>query len=506
MACGGESSGGTSGSTGGNGVDLADVELDRDAELTTTLSVLSRWDPHRSVQSHDLDVLATVYDRLVHLEPDGTFVPGLATEWAFSDDGLTLTLNLREGVEFHDGSAFDAEVVKANLERAKTVEGSTAVGSLASIDTVEVVDPLTVALHLSRPDAGLVGILSDRPGMMISPEGLTADDLDAVPAGSGMYEVTDYRPNDRIVLERFDGYWDPDAAGVRRLTMLTMQDEQARLNALQTGELDITTVSPATIDAADALDGFTVHPQSGLTFRFLQLNRARSEFGDVRVRQAMNFAIDRQAIADGLFFGYAVPTVQPFPEGYWAHSPEAEDAYPHDPDEARDLLAEAGLPDGFEFELIIPSGAAEVTTLAEAVQEQLAEVGITMKLRPVEGAQLAEIFYARAEGDALMSEWGGRHDPSTTVGLRYTSDGFSNPGRHTTDELMELYDESLATSDQAEREPILQQISDEVVDQVLDIPLVFQEVGWVTRDDVVGFEPNMLGRVEFRGVGVPVAG
>ncbi|MHA6627280.1 ABC transporter substrate-binding protein [Pseudonocardia sichuanensis] len=477
-------------------------DLDPEATLRFADAVgPSRFDPHRSTIGQDIRFFAPVYDRLVHLSAEGEPIPGLATEWAWEDDGHTLALSLREGVTFHDGTPFDAEAVRANIERAKTVEGSSVSADLASIATVEVVGPHTVRLRLSERNSMLLGLLSHRAGAMVSPTAFDDPDLDLAPVGTGMYRVREYRPNDTIFYERNDDYWDESVVGVRHLELRILPDEVTRMNALRTGEVDLALLSGRLVPEAEALPDITVHRGVTLTYLVLYLNRARSEFDDPRVRQALNHAIDRRSIAEGIYFGAAQPTVQPFPEGYFAHDPDYPgDHYAYDPERARQLLAEAGLAGGFEFEMLVTALGTYVQ-VGEAVQNMLAEIGVTANIRSVEAAQTADVYYRQQQGDALISQWGGRPDPSMTIELQFTGEGFSNPGRHTTPRLEELHRQALDSLDPAQRRDLIHQAVGEIVDQAFQAPIVSDESVIATADHVVGFETLVTGQINFRTLG-----
>ncbi|MCO1655427.1 ABC transporter substrate-binding protein [Pseudonocardia humida] len=462
----------------------------------------SRFDPHRSTIGQDIRFFAPVYDRLVHLSPAGEPIPGLATEWAWEDDGLALRMSLREGVEFHDGAQFDAEAVRANIERAKTVEGSSVAADLAMVSTVEVVDPRTVRLRLSERNSMLLGLLSHRAGAMVSPTAFDNPDLDLAPVGTGMYRVREYRPNDTIFYERNPGYWDSEVVGAKELQLRILPDEVTRMNALRTGEVDMALLTGRLAPEAEGLPGIVVHRDPTLTYLVLYLNRARSEFGNPLVRQALNHAIDRKAIVDGIYFGAGSPTVQPFPEGYYAHNPAYPgDYYPYDPQKARDLLAQAGLAGGFSFEMLVTSLSTYIQA-GEAVQNMLGEVGITANIRSVEAAQTADVYYRQQQGDALVSQWGGRPDPSMTIDLQFTGDGFSNPGRHTTPRLEELQRQALDTLDPDARTATIHEEVGELVEQAFQVPIASDQSVIATKDTIVGFETLVTGQINFRTLGV----
>ncbi len=461
----------------------------------------SRWDPARATSSFDNTSLAITYDRLIHQSPDADAVPGLATEWSFADDGSSLELSLREGVVFHDGEPFDAEAVKANIERGLTLEGASVTAELEVIESVEVLDPMTVRLNLNGPGASLPLVLSDRAGMMVSPAAFDNPDLDRNPVGAGMYRMTEYQEDALIVYERFEDYWDPDAQGVQRIELVIQTDPVTRLNALRSGQLDLTFVDAQ--QEQEAIDaGFEVDRHTGLALMHLQLNRERPWFADERVRRALNHAIDREAIVDGVLFGIGNPSDQSFPEGYFAFDPETgTQTYPHDPELARELLAEAGYADGFAFEFIVPSVPLNVQ-LGEVTKAQLAEVGIDAQIRQVEPVQTADIFYSNEEGDALIATWGGRPDPSQTLNLLYSDRGFSNPGRHSTPEVMAAFDETLEVQSPEERADDLQVAAAQVVADALDVVYYFPVTPWAYDEGVVGFEQWISGKPELRGVRV----
>jgi peptide/nickel transport system substrate-binding protein len=460
---------------------------------------LSRFDPHRATSSYDNTFLFLTYDRLVHVDRDLDPVPGLATSWRFGPDGRTLDLQLREGVTFHDGTPFDAAAVKANLERAKTVEGSSVRNELASVQSVDVTGPLAVRLNLSTPNAALPLILSDRAGAMISPAAFDNPDLDQAPVGAGMFRVASYQPQAKIEYRRVDGYWDPAAVQVAGVDMYIYVDPTTRLNALRTGKIDGSIISAEQVPEAEAA-GLRLERGRSNNFYFFHPNRSRSEFGKLEVRQALAHAINRQAIVDSVFRGYATVSEQPLPGWSFAHNPDLPpEPHPYDPERARRLLAQVGLPNGFAFEALVPSSPDSIR-IAEAVQADLAAVGVRMSTRVMEGQQLTDVFFARKEGDLLMGSGGGRADPAQMTALRYLPTGFNNPGGTSTPTIERLQQEALATTDQAQRAEIFRRMMQEVSDQVLDGVLFYPESPVATTGQVISFDPALSDRPEFRGV------
>ena len=460
----------------------------------------SRFDPHRSTVGQDIRIFTLVYDRLVHYDTSGTLIPGLATEWTFSDDGLELELKLREGVLFQDGEPFNADAVKANLDRGKTVEGSSVATDLADISEVRVVDDSTVVLALTQPSSVLPGLLSSRAGVMVSPAALEGD-LDFAPVGAGPYRVVEYRPDDVIIFERFTDYWDDTYGGPDRVEWRIMADETTRMNALRGGEVDAALITGSQIGEAET-SGFTVDSRPTLSYQVIYLDRSVPQFADLRVRQAMAHAIDREAFVESVLFGAGAPAVQDFPEGYFAYNPDYPgDYYEYDPEKARALLEEAGVTDGFSFEMLVPA-LSTFELGAEVTQQMLAEVGITVTLRRIEPAQAGDIMFAQDEGDAMIAQFGGRSDPQITMDLQYTPDGFLNSGDHTTPRYEELSAEAKAALDPEEREAALQAMSAEVAEQAFTTILAHDFNINAFTDAVHGFNLLAGGEMDFRNMSV----
>lgn len=459
---------------------------------------VSRFDPHKATSSFDNTLLFITYDRLVHQAPDASAVPGLAESWEFSEDGSSLTFTLRDDVTFHDGEPFDAEAVKANIERAQTVEGSAVTSELSVIESVEVVDDTTVTFNLNGPAASLPLILSDRAGAMISPAAFDNPDLDTNPVGAGMFTVENYEEGSSVTYAAYDEYWDPDVVNVDGIEMEIQADSSTRLNAIRTGQVDWTFVDQNQVADAESA-GLTLLPTLTLSSQHLQLNRSREFFQDARVRQAVNLAIDREAIVETLLFGQGDVAYQIFPDGYFANDPDAE-TYPYDPERAKELLAEAGYADGFTFELITSAIPARVQ-VAEALQAQLGEVGITMEISQVPGAQIADVFYAQEQYDAMWASWGGRPDPSQTLALLYGAEGFANPGDQTTPEMEEAIAATLAVQNQDERADALQAAVEIAQAEALDVVAFYERIAFVyNADRVTGLEQWFSAKPEFRNI------
>ncbi|WP_254593104.1 ABC transporter substrate-binding protein, partial [Prescottella equi] len=293
--------------------------------------------------------LTPVFDRLVMEDVGDALVPGLATEWKFSEDGAFLDLTLREGVTFHDGSVFDAETVAANIRRGQTLPGSTVAAALKPIVGVEVVDPAHVRLALA-PGAGveLPSVFATNAGMMISSKAIASGaDIGQGPgdAGSGPYLVSSYTPQESVVLSRAEGdYWDPEAGRVAGIEFKAISDATTRLNGVRTGATDLTWVSSASeiVDAKQLAAQGTLNVEE-VKFRNVLgvMMRPRGDLAKPEVRQAVARAIDPEAIS-ALFSGTCTPNRQFYPAGSWPADPDYQYPYTYDEAAAKELVSKAG--------------------------------------------------------------------------------------------------------------------------------------------------------------------
>lgn len=472
-------------------------EVDPNGTLRVSYSVgPTSFDPAKSSSSFDSVAMFLTYDRLVHLSPEAEPVPGLAESWEFSPDGTSLTLKIRPGVKFHDGADLTAEVAKANLERNKAGTGA---GDLAAVSSIEAVDPATLRLTFGGAAGAFPAVLADRAGIMVSPNKLNDPALDLQPVGAGMYRVTDYRKDASITFERFADYWDPEAAKAARVEFQIIQDNVAMLNALKGDQVDWGLSLPSQVEDARS-SGLEVAEYLTLNVHHIQLNRSRPFLDNAQVRQALSMAIDREGMVEGVLLGKGASSSQPFPSGYWGHD-DAIAEPPYDPERAEQMLREAGVPEGQAYELIVPNTNV-YPALAQAAKDQLAQVGITLNIRIVDSVQTAPIFYQQAQGDMLLSVFGGRFDPAQHFGLLYTQGPIQNPGGQTVPALTEQLAAVARPGTIEERTPAVRAASKVVSDEAVNI-ILHHPMGLVAYDPkVVGVQPWLIGRPEFRGMGV----
>lgn len=486
-----------------NEIELSD-SFDPNGHFVYSYSVMTPgWDPIKSVSGYDFVTLAPVYDRLAWNSPDGTVEPMLATEWETSQDGKSLTLTLREGVTFSDGTPFNAEAVKVNLERAKG-EGSRIAAEIAQLDSVEVVDEYTVKLNADTGLGALLGALAERPGMMASPTAIAAGTLESQPAGAGAYTMTSFAAGDTAQYAKRDGYWDTDAQRVATMEIKLITDDQTRLNALNSGELDGAVMRPPQVKSAVA-DDLTVTATPSVTFMYLTVNTAKEPFNNPKVLEALNYALDREAIGDGYFEGLCTPQIQPWPETSFAYDEDLGsglDVWPYDPEKAKELLEEAGVGDGFEMPLVT-TNVTYTVQLSEVVQEMLAEVGITMNIEQVPTPQVIENFSVAKTVAGNINPYSGSADPHGVASRHLLPGAIYNVGTPAAQTTLDLAVEASTPVEAEDRAPIYHDMMQSMIDNPNHLlPLCQLKVLSAFNDNVSGFALSPSGFPDLRGVAV----
>lgn len=338
-------------------------------------------DPAEIQEGQSILFEQALYDSLLTTSPDGQLQPGLASEWSYNEDLTELTLTLRDGVTFTDGSPVDAAAVVAGIEH---IQQGTSTGSqyASSITAADAVDDGAVVLTLSEPDPSLLYSLSTYAGFIASPQAIESGTLAESPVGSGPYVLDESRTDTGVTyaFTRNEDYWDAAEYPYEEVVITIFDDDTAKFNALSSGQVDGMFGTTQKIAAAKAA-GLNVAIGSPVEWRGLLLNdrlgQAVPALSDMRVRQAINYAFDRQGILDALFEGEGVPTTQVFNPAGAAWNEDVNDAYPYDPDKARELLAEAGFPDGFDLPVATYPGLMDEVN--PIVEQQLGDVGIRVQ-------------------------------------------------------------------------------------------------------------------------------
>jgi peptide/nickel transport system substrate-binding protein len=355
-----------------------------------------------AAQAIDSVLYSNVFEGLTRFMADGSVVAGLAKSWDISDDGLTYTFMLNEGVMFHDGTDMKADDVKFSLDRARADDSTNAQkGLFADIADVTVVDSLTVQVTLAQPNGSFLFNMAWGDAVIVAPESI--ETIASNPIGTGAFAFSDWVQGDRLELVRNDAYWG-DAPALESATFRFISDPTAAFAAVMAEDVDafVGFPAPENLPQFEADPRFQVLVGNTEGETILSMNNQMPPFDNVLVRQAVSLAIDRQAIIDGAMFGYGTPIGTHFAP----HNPDYVDLIAnsaHDPDRARELLAEAGFADGFTTTLKLPP-PSYARRGGEIIAAQLREVGITAEITNLEWAQwLEEVFKAKDFGMSIVS-------------------------------------------------------------------------------------------------------
>jgi len=350
----------------------------------------------------DSVLYSNVFEGLTRFMGDGSVVPGLAASWEISDDGLSYTFTLRDGVTFHDGTTMDAEDVKFTFDRILAEDSANAQKALyTAISAVEVVDPTTVRMTLSEPNGNMLFNLAWGDAVIVAPESI--ENIKQQPIGTGPFKFDSWTQGDSIEISQYADYWGEQPA-LTEATFKFISDPTAAFAAMMAEDVDVFSGFPApeNLPQFEADPRFQVLVGSTEGETILAMNNKQAPFDDLRVRRAVSYAIDRQAIINGAMFGYGTPIGTHFAP----HNPAYVDLTSmsaYDPKRARALLAEAGFPDGFETTLHLPP-PSYARRGGEIIAAQLAEVGIKAEIINVEWAQWLEtVFRGKNFGLSIVS-------------------------------------------------------------------------------------------------------
>lgn len=433
-----------------------------------------------AAEAIDVVVYQNIFEGLTRIDQNGAVQPGLAHDWTISEDGLSYTFVLNEGVTFHDGTSFDAEDVKFTFDRILAEDSVNAQKALyASIAAVEIVDPLTVQFTLSRPDGLFLFNLGRGDAVIVAPE--SADNNASEPIGTGPFAFVQWDRGSRVILEQYGPYWGEKPA-LTKATYLFISDTATLTNALLAGDVDGTNnFAPEALAVFENDPRFKVLVGSTEGETILATNNRKAPFDDVRVRQALAYALDRQEIIDGATYGYGVPIGTHFAP----HHPYYLDltgTYPHDVAKARALLAEAGFPDGISATLRLPP-VAYARLSGQIIASQFAEAGIRLELINVEWAQWLEDVFANKDFDLTIIS----HVEPFDIGIYANPDyyfGYDNP------EVQALNETLNATTDEAERKRLAQNIQTIITDDAVNGYLFELAQTGVWNAKIEGVWPN----------------
>lgn len=473
---------------------LSGVVIAQDEEPVMGGTLRAAWqaewqslDPHVASSGASFQILNNVLETLTFFDDEMNVIPWLAESWERSEDGLVWTFHLREGVMFSNGRELTAEDVAWTFGRLVDPDIASGnawrVGGASTV--VEAVDTYTVQFTTASVIASLpASLAANKSTAVMAPESVEEDGTIAVPIGSGPFVIAEVEGTTRLLLERNENYWQEGLPYLDAVEIIPITDDTSRDLALQGQEVDwIYTISPQNYNALVEDPNVIVETSPRLSYDYFGLNLSREPFGDVRVRQAIATAIDREQICAFAFFGLCEPTQGPTGSGTPWHFTYAP--YDQDMDAARALLEEAGVADGFSLEIMTAIGYDETLRAAQVIQQQLAPLNIEVTIDNVEFTIWLE-RQAAGEFDAFMLNWFGLTDVEDYFFLQHRTGNTFNATGYSNSEFDALVDEGRTIDDFDERYAVYEQANQILVD---DAPYIYMFV----KQEVKAWSPAVHG-------------
>lgn len=400
---------------------------------------LASLDPHVDTDAGTRDVVFNLYEGLVKPTSDGGFIAAVASDYTISDDAKTYTFTLRDGVTFHDGTPVTIEDVKYSIDRYAEIQGeSSAFSSL--VDSVEVQDDKTLVVNLKESYSEFL------PMMTIAIIPKSNEDPAGNPIGTGPFKYVSYTPGQNLELEKYDGYWQEGVPSLDSVEFKFIADVDTAFVELQAGTIDI--LKYLTSAQAETLgDDYNIVQGSMNLVHAMYLNSAYEPLSKTEVRQALCYAVDRDAINNFIFGGkshiigsHMIPAMSKY------YEPEAETVYSYDPEKAKELLADAGYADGFDLEITVPSSYSQHVDSAQIIADELSQVGINVTLNQVEWSTWLQDVYKGGNFQATVIGFDGTLAPSDWL-KKYVTDDAKNFMHYSNTEYDDVFNTAYTTVD-----------------------------------------------------------
>lgn len=380
-----------------------------------------------------------LYEGLVKPTSDGGFIPAVASDYIISDDAKTYTFTLRDGITFHDGTPVTIEDVKYSIDRYAEIQGeSSAFSSL--VDSVEVQDDKTLVVNLKESYSEFLPMMT----IAIIPQ--SNEDPAGNPIGTGPFKYVSYTPGQNLELEKYDGYWQEGVPSLDSVEFKFIADVDTAFVELQAGTIDI--LKYLTSAQAETLgDDYNIVQGSMNLVHAMYLNSAYEPLSKTEVRQALCYAVDRDAINNFIFGGkshiigsHMIPAMSKY------YEPEAETVYSYDPEKAKELLADAGYADGFDLEITVPSSYSQHVDSAQIIADELSQVGVNVTLNQVEWSTWLQDVYKGGNFQATVIGFDGTLAPSDWL-KKYVTDDAKNFMHYSNTEYDDVFNTAYTTVD-----------------------------------------------------------
>ena len=451
-------------------------------------------DPHKQTAFSSLRLLELIYEPLVRLDADLNVVPAIADSWEFSADGKTLTFKLNPGAKFSDGAGVTSADVKASFERLlDEATGAAARSNFLSIASIDTPDPQTVVFNLSQPDAPILVAMATINAAVVPASAIAAGSIETKALGSGPFKLDQWDPNSKEVLS-VNADWAGGKVAYDGITISVLPDETAILASLRAGQTDFALLNDplvATLVPNEA--NLQLNSIPGLAYNVLQLNPSRPPMDNLKVRQAISCAVNREEVLETALLGEGKVT-GPLTMPAYASDPSTLFCYKQDVEKAKALMAEAGHADGFSAKVIAANGEPPVAASeAQVLQAQLAAIGVKLEIQMMELNVYVDTWL-KGDFDMAVAQNGGRPDPYPMYNRYFTKDGnLLKVSNYVDDELDSLMQQGRVETDPAKRKEIFQKFEAHLAEMSPWIWLSTSNTYTAQLKTLSGFEPSPTG-------------
>jgi peptide/nickel transport system substrate-binding protein len=503
-ACSGNSSNKTDGENEGGGEEAGK----EGGELVFVISQdAPTLDPHGMNDTATTNATTQLFDRLTEYAADGSVVPALAESFEAVDD-TTWEFKLKEGVKFHDGTDFNADAVKMTIERIIDPEfASPRAVVLNMIKEVVVVDDYTVQFKTEKPFAPLPAHLAHNAGSIIAPSAIEEENsggktVSENPVGTGPFKFVSWSTGSEMIFEKNADYWGEKKAAVDTLKFVVVPEQATRMAMLETGDAHVAQVGASDVERAKGMADVTITSEKSTRMDYLGFNMQKAPYDNLKVRQAISMAINKSDVVDGILDGQGVPAVGPLAPTVVGNYQELK-PLEYDVEAAKKLMEEAGFADGFETTLFVNEGNKERSDIALLVQDQLADIGITVNIETIEWGAFLEKT-AAGEHELFILGWTTvTADADYGLYALFHSSAFGAPGNRSfykNERVDELLDLGRSETDQAKRDEAYKEISEILVEEAPMVYLQHPDFIYGTNGVASGLFVNFSGTPFFKDV------
>lgn len=457
-------------------------------------------DPHTISAASSIRIFKQIYNTLIDVDDDMNYIPELAKSWEQPDD-ITYIFYLREGVKFHNGREMTADDVKYSFERVLDPDtAAIGVSYYDKIDTMEILDDYTIKFTLKEPFAPFMGNLTSLYGAIVPKEFVEEhENLMVEACGTGPFKLQEWVPDNRVVLVKNEDYFEEGQPKLDAIEYYVMTDESARLAALRTGNVHLIKLPAASLPLVEGNPDINVLPFQTNDYSYLGFNLTLDKFKDVKVRQAISYALDRQEIIDTVYDGEATISGFVTPAmGRWAIDYASKDLYKQNIEKAKQLLADAGYPNGFETTIAVGL-FDDIRNIGEVIQKQLEAIGIKAEIQNLETGQYIDAWSNKGH-EMMVGRNGAGTDPNRSVAFFFSTTGSANVWGYSNPRVDELCEMGMVTIDEKEREAVYNEAQELVLEDSPNLFMSSHMDYFFSRKEMKNFTPSTFNSEDFSKV------